>query len=241
MVFPIILEHNRLLNQIHHLDEREKETRHTMDCIQAERNHIVEMIRLGMATSGTKVLDFALVACGGVHDMEVEHQYKEFEANLAFAASNACKVPKTILVVQAAYHASGNGSVEHLRCIHLASLVFRRIEYNPYSQLIDIPVAGSVYVRSEIFHTTTGAVTTHDGLRESAWLTVGPLRNKKYCHAMRARNGTTHQNYVVPYEAGFTYTLYPCDRHILSTMEVDVDLVTECMRRWTHLRALHAR
>lgn len=236
MPFPVTLEYNRLLNQIRYLEEREQEADTTLQCVRAERAQIVDMLRLGMSSSGDRRLDFTLVACGCIHDRSVDETYRTLESDLANAVNSARGVSATIVTVQTAYVALSSGGLAHLRCIHLATAVKKPIVYNVHNSVIDIPTAAGVYVRSEIVDFVTGVVTTHDGLRDGAWITVGPLKNK-YCTMPRAQQSSQGRQYLVPYDAPFLYTMYPCDRTLLEKLDVDLEHMTECMRRWTQLRA----
>jgi len=234
-MFPITKEKNVLLDRIQYLDDRESEAKTSLESIRLERKQIVSQIQHGFATTGCPMTNFALVACEGVRDQEVLQQYKKLEEDVRQPIAYPARHPCTLLTIQVARCVVRNELV-YARCIHLGVLTGRKVQYNVPSQLLEISVEGSYYVRNEYIHTHTGTVSVHDALGQGGWLTLGPLRNRRCYVPMASRNDT---EYRVSFGTVFEYVLCPATSEHLKEVGVGQTFFNECMRRWMSIKTAY--
>jgi hypothetical protein len=122
----------------------------------------------GLST-GDKLLDFALVACGGVYDADiVEKQYRQL-TNLALEHAGE----RVMVIKKGRVHI--NGEQVYLRTIYLACLRSDELDVDIEAQTMRLPVMPKGFVWRDFLHNNrlqgVGLIT------DAEWVRIGPLHN----------------------------------------------------------------
>ena len=194
--------------------------------LQSRADNLAEMAALDIIegeTTGDKLLDFAIVACGGVYDEYVINSLYRGLHDLGLRRPG-----QKILLIQKGRYI--NDDIHILRNIHLATLRADTLEFDLDSLLVKLPVEPGRLIWRE-FMNTDGDYLSGWQIHEDKWLPVGPILNE-HCDFGNAKR--KKDLIFVSKEAPFETEMIPeSDKlDLYDYHDIDADLLDYLTGKW---------